>query len=118
MHKYNSFLSCVSHVADTLSVTATLVSKANAKGDREELQDAISQALVLGFYVALISSFLMLKFPSTVLSSVLKGELLQNHASVDPLHMLTDHLTKLLCIYFHVSQMEHQHFSMRGHISS
>ena len=55
-------------------VTATLVSKANAKGNEEELQDAVSQALSVGFCVAFIGSCLMLKFPEQVLSSVLKGE--------------------------------------------
>lgn len=54
------------------SVTATLVSKANAKGDEEEVQDAVSQALVVGFYVSLAGSFLMLRYPDQVLSSVLK----------------------------------------------
>ncbi|KAL7437815.1 hypothetical protein ACHAXM_005849 [Skeletonema potamos] len=54
------------------SVTATLVSKANAKGDEEEVQDAVSQALVAGFYVSLVGSFLMLRYPDKVLSSVLK----------------------------------------------
>jgi len=54
------------------SVTATLVSKANAQGNKEELQDAVSQALVVGFYVSLIGTFLMLRFPEKVLSSVLK----------------------------------------------
>eukprot|EP00804_Cyclotella_cryptica_P001997 CCRYP_007443-RD/>CCRYP_007443-RD protein AED:0.18 eAED:0.18 QI:351/0.85/0.87/1/0.42/0.5/8/4815/582 len=54
------------------SVTATLVSKANAQGNKEELQDAVSQALVVGFYVSLVGTFLMLRFPEKVLSSVLK----------------------------------------------
>lgn len=58
-------------------VTATLVSKANAKGDKEELQDAVSQALVVGFYVAFIGSILMIRYPDKVLSLVLKGKLLQ-----------------------------------------
>ena len=50
------------------SVTATLVSKANAKGDEEEVQDAVSQALVVGFYVSLLGSLLMLRYPNQVLS--------------------------------------------------
>eukprot|EP00577_Skeletonema_sp_RCC1716_P006533 CAMPEP_0113434300 /NCGR_PEP_ID=MMETSP0013_2-20120614/35512_1 /TAXON_ID=2843 ORGANISM="Skeletonema costatum, Strain 1716" /NCGR_SAMPLE_ID=MMETSP0013_2 /ASSEMBLY_ACC=CAM_ASM_000158 /LENGTH=620 /DNA_ID=CAMNT_0000324285 /DNA_START=141 /DNA_END=2005 /DNA_ORIENTATION=- /assembly_acc=CAM_ASM_000158 len=54
------------------SVTATLVSKANAKGDEGEVQDAVSQALVAGFYVSLVGSLLMLRYPDKVLSSVLK----------------------------------------------
>ena len=54
------------------SVTATLVSKANAKGDDGEVQDAVCQALVVGFYVSLVGSLLMLWYPNKVLSSVLK----------------------------------------------
>ncbi len=50
--------------------TATLVSKANAMGNVKELQDVVSQASVVGFYVALIQSILMLKFPDTVIASV------------------------------------------------
>jgi len=56
------------------TVTATLVSKANAQGNKEEMQDAVSQALVLGFYVSLVGTFLMLRYPEKVLSSVLKGK--------------------------------------------
>ncbi|KAL7511312.1 hypothetical protein ACHAXN_008237 [Cyclotella atomus] len=52
-------------------VTAQLVSKANAKGDKEAVQDAVSQSLVVGFYVSLLGSILMLKFPERVLSMVL-----------------------------------------------
>ena len=55
------------------TVTATLVSKANASGNQEELQDAVSQALLVGFYISLVGSALMLKFPEKILSSVLKG---------------------------------------------
>eukprot|EP01082_Thalassiosira_pseudonana_P000670 g525.t1 g525 contig10:217420-219447(+) len=54
------------------SVTATLVSKANAQGNQEELQDAVSQALVVGFCVSLLGTFLMLRYPEKVLSSVLR----------------------------------------------
>jgi len=54
------------------SVTATLVSKANASGDQEELQDAVSQALVVGLGISLVGSALMLRFPEQILSSVLK----------------------------------------------
>jgi len=54
------------------SVTATLVSKANASGDQEELQDAVSQALIVGFYISLVGSALMLLYPQKILSSVLK----------------------------------------------
>lgn len=48
-----------------------MVSKANARGNKEELQDAVSQALVVGVYVALAGSLLMLNFPEKVLASVL-----------------------------------------------
>ena len=54
------------------SVTATLVGKANASGDQEELQDAVSQALIVGFYISLVGSALMLLYPQKILSSVLK----------------------------------------------
>ena len=54
------------------SVTATLVSKANASGDQEELQDAVSQALIVGFYISLVGSALMMLYPQKILSSVLK----------------------------------------------
>ena len=54
------------------SVTATLVSKANAKGDKEELQDAVCQALVVGFGISLLGSALMLLYPERILSSILK----------------------------------------------
>ncbi|KAL9183834.1 hypothetical protein ACHAXT_004690 [Thalassiosira profunda] len=63
------------------SVTATLVSKANASGNQEELQDAVSQALVVGFYISLAGSLLMLRYPERVLSSVLKV--------LDPILMFT-----------------------------
>lgn len=53
-------------------MTATLVSKANAQGNQEELQDAVSQALVVGFCVSLLGTFLMLRYPEKVLSSVLR----------------------------------------------
>lgn len=59
------------------SVTATLVSKANASGNQEELQDAVSQAMIVGFFISLIGSTLMLAYPEKILSSVLKGETLQ-----------------------------------------
>jgi len=54
------------------SVTATLVSKANAKGDKEELQDAVCQALVVGFIISMVGSAVMLLYPEKILSSVLK----------------------------------------------
>jgi len=54
------------------SVTATLVSKANASGNQEDIQDAVSQALIVGFYISLVGTALMLKYPDYILSSVLK----------------------------------------------
>lgn len=54
------------------SVTATLVSKANASGNHEDLQDAISQALIVGVGISLLGSALMLRYPEKILSSVLK----------------------------------------------
>ena len=53
------------------SVTATLISRQNARGDREGVQDAIGQALVVGILLALLSSSLLLLQPDRVLSSVL-----------------------------------------------
>ena len=38
------------------SVTATLVSKANASGNQDELQDSVSQALVVGFLISVVGS--------------------------------------------------------------
>jgi len=35
-------------------VTATLVSKANASGNQEDVQDAVSQALVVGILISLV----------------------------------------------------------------
>jgi len=54
------------------SVTATLVSKANASGNQDEVQNAVSQALIVGFGISILGSILMLRFPEKVLSSVLK----------------------------------------------
>lgn len=50
------------------------MSKANASGDQEELQDAVSQALIVGFWISLVGSGLMVMNPTKVLSSVLKGD--------------------------------------------
>lgn len=55
------------------TVTATLVSKANASNDQEELQDAVSQALIVGFFISLVGSTLMMAYPQKILSSILKG---------------------------------------------
>ena len=54
------------------SVTATLVSKANARGDMDEVQDAVSQALFLGFSISLVGTALMLSYPDKILSMVLR----------------------------------------------
>jgi len=50
-----------------------LVAQAKAKGDKEELQDAVSQVLAVGLFVSLIGSISMLTFPEKVLATVLKG---------------------------------------------
>eukprot|EP00980_Cylindrotheca_fusiformis_P006609 scaffold1390_cov138-Cylindrotheca_fusiformis.AAC.12 len=54
------------------SVTATLVSKQHAKGDKEGTQDAICQALFVGFFIAMIGTPLMFFNPDKALSSVLR----------------------------------------------
>ncbi|KAG7368709.1 MATE efflux family protein [Nitzschia inconspicua] len=53
------------------SVTATLVSKQHAKGDQEGTQDAVCQALFVGFFIALIGTPIMFFNPDCALSSVL-----------------------------------------------
>jgi putative MATE family efflux protein len=53
------------------SVTATLVSKQHAKGDQEGTQDAICQALFVGFFIALVGTPAMFFNPHKALSSVL-----------------------------------------------
>eukprot|EP00566_Odontella_aurita_P005638 CAMPEP_0113584562 /NCGR_PEP_ID=MMETSP0015_2-20120614/33176_1 /TAXON_ID=2838 /ORGANISM="Odontella" /LENGTH=580 /DNA_ID=CAMNT_0000489633 /DNA_START=183 /DNA_END=1922 /DNA_ORIENTATION=- /assembly_acc=CAM_ASM_000160 len=53
------------------SVTATLVSKVNAEGDEEGLQDAVCQALVVGFVVAMMGFGMIFLNPEKVLSAVL-----------------------------------------------
>jgi MatE len=53
------------------SVTATLISKENALGRSEGVQDAVCQAMFVGICLALLSSFVMLRSPDRVLSSVL-----------------------------------------------
>ena len=50
------------------------MSKANASGNQDEVQNAVSQALIVGFGISILGSILMLRFPEKVLSSVLKGE--------------------------------------------
>jgi putative MATE family efflux protein len=53
------------------SVTATLVSKQHAKGDQEGTQDAICQALFVGFFIALVGTPAMFFNPNKALSTVL-----------------------------------------------
>jgi Na+-driven multidrug efflux pump len=55
------------------SVTATLVAKESAKKSEEGVQDAVSQALVVGTMMAIIGTILILSNPSSVLSAVLSG---------------------------------------------
>jgi Na+-driven multidrug efflux pump len=54
-------------------VTATLVSKANASGNHEDLQDAISQALIVGVGISLLGEMcgdcVLNKTPSTLIQS-------------------------------------------------
>ncbi len=54
------------------SVTATLVAKQHAKGDAEATQDAICQALFVGFFIAMIGTPLMFFKSDGALSSVLQ----------------------------------------------
>jgi multidrug resistance protein, MATE family len=53
------------------SVTATLVSKQHAQGDQEGTQDAVCQALFVGFFIALVGTPIMFFNPDWALSSVL-----------------------------------------------
>ncbi|CAJ1936441.1 unnamed protein product [Cylindrotheca closterium] len=53
------------------SITATLVSKQHAKGDKEGTQDAVCQALFVGFFIAMIGTPLMFFNPDRALSAVL-----------------------------------------------
>ena len=53
------------------SVTATLISKENASGNKEGVRNAVNQALFVGMSISLISSVLMFLNPDKVLSSVL-----------------------------------------------
>eukprot|EP00536_Pseudo-nitzschia_multiseries_P001265 jgi/Psemu1/317538/estExt_fgenesh1_pm.C_150030 len=55
------------------SVTATLVAKQHAKGNKEATQDAICQALFVGFFIAMIGTPLMFFNADTALSSVLQA---------------------------------------------
>lgn len=53
------------------TITAPLVSKAHARGDKEQVQDLISQAIILGVIVSATMSVLMHQFPEKFLSTVL-----------------------------------------------
>jgi MATE family multidrug resistance protein len=53
------------------SVTATLISRQNARGDGEGVQDAVCQALFVGMIMALVSSVVLLLNPDRVLASIL-----------------------------------------------
>jgi MatE len=53
------------------SVTATLIAKENAKNNTDGVQDAVCQALVVGVFMALVSSVVLLVYPNQVLGSVL-----------------------------------------------
>jgi Na+-driven multidrug efflux pump len=55
------------------SVTATLVAKEHAKGSEEGVQDAVSQALIVGTMVALFGSAVVLSRPDRLLGGVLKS---------------------------------------------
>jgi hypothetical protein len=57
------------------SVTATLVSKKYASGDIEGTQDAVCNALVVGFFISIVGSTLLFFNPEKALSSILKGKL-------------------------------------------
>jgi hypothetical protein len=56
------------------SVTATLVSKRNASGDVEGVQDAVCQALLFSVFIAMTGTTLMFLNPAKALSSILKGK--------------------------------------------
>eukprot|EP00816_Leptocylindrus_hargravesii_P011513 CAMPEP_0196807346 /NCGR_PEP_ID=MMETSP1362-20130617/7330_1 /TAXON_ID=163516 /ORGANISM="Leptocylindrus danicus, Strain CCMP1856" /LENGTH=606 /DNA_ID=CAMNT_0042181243 /DNA_START=185 /DNA_END=2002 /DNA_ORIENTATION=+ len=55
------------------TITAPLVSKAHARGDKEEVQDLICQAIILGTIVSATMSTLMLRFPDKFLATVLEA---------------------------------------------
>ena len=56
------------------SVTATLVSKNFAKGDFEGTQNAVCQALTLGFFISALGSSILFFNPSRVLRSIMTGK--------------------------------------------
>ena len=56
------------------SVTATLISKENASGNKEGVRNAVNQALFVGMSISLLSSILVFNSPDKVLSSVLAAD--------------------------------------------
>jgi putative MATE family efflux protein len=57
-----------------MTVTATLVSKENARGNKAGVEDAVCQALFVGLVIAAIGTPLLCLNPSYALSSVFKGD--------------------------------------------
>ena len=53
------------------SVTATLISRENAKDNKEGVQDSVAQALFVGMFMALLANSLLFLNPNKVLGSVL-----------------------------------------------
>lgn len=56
------------------SVTSTLVSKENAKGNREGVQDAVCQALFVAVLIAAVGTTAFSRYPEKTLSTVLEPE--------------------------------------------
>jgi MATE family multidrug resistance protein len=54
------------------SVTATLIARENANGDKDAVQDAVCQALFVGMFISVISTAILLINPDRVLSAILK----------------------------------------------
>ena len=52
-----------------------MVAKQHAKGSKEGVQDAISQALVVGTFVAIFGSTFILSQPDRLLGGVLAGNI-------------------------------------------
>ena len=55
------------------SVTSTLVSKENAQGNKEGVQDAVCQALLVGVLIAAIGTPLFYRYPDKTLGTVLEA---------------------------------------------
>lgn len=54
------------------SITAILISKENARGNKEGVRDAVCQAIFVGILFAVFSTTLLMVFPERMLSSVLE----------------------------------------------